>query len=137
MNIFVFSKRLENAFLWIYELLMLIYKKHTYNEKLLFSQARSNHQGFSIKKAILNIFVIFTGNHPFWNLFTKKRLQDRCFPVYIVKFLRTSILKNICEQLFLTIVLIVTPTEYPFQQTQSFETKKMWSALLDIENFNI
>ena len=29
--------------------------------------------------------------------FIKKRLQHRCFPVHIVKFLRTSILKNICE----------------------------------------
>ena len=29
----------------------------------------------------------------------KKRLQHRCFPVNIAKFLRTSILKNICEQL--------------------------------------
>ena len=33
--------------------------------------------------------------------FIKKRLQDRCFPVSIVKFLRTPILKNICEWLFL------------------------------------
>ena len=31
----------------------------------------------------------------------KKRLQDRCFPVNITKFLRTPILKNICEQLLL------------------------------------
>ena len=31
----------------------------------------------------------------------KKRLQHRCFPVNIAKFLRTPILKNICKQLHL------------------------------------
>ena len=36
--------------------------------------------------------------------FTKKRLQGRCFPANIVKFLRTSILKNICERLLLEIM---------------------------------
>ena len=34
-----------------------------------------------------------------WN-FIKKRLQQRRFPVDIEKFLRTSILNNICERLF-------------------------------------
>ena len=33
--------------------------------------------------------------------FLKKRLQHRSFPVSITKFLRTSILKNICERLLL------------------------------------
>ena len=33
--------------------------------------------------------------------FTKIRLQHRCFPVKFVKFLRTSILKNICQQMLL------------------------------------
>ena len=36
----------------------------------------------------------------FNNVF-KKRLQHRCFAVKIAKFLRTPILKNICEQLLL------------------------------------
>ena len=30
-----------------------------------------------------------------------KRLQRRCFPVNIAKYLRTLILKNVCEQLLL------------------------------------
>ena len=34
--------------------------------------------------------------------FTKKRLQHRCFPVNIVIFLRTPILKNICKRLLLS-----------------------------------
>ena len=37
--------------------------------------------------------------------FIKKRLQQRCFPVNITKFLRTPILKNVCEQLVLFIIL--------------------------------
>ena len=36
--------------------------------------------------------------------FIKKRLQHRCFPVNIAKFLRTPILKNICEWLLLIIL---------------------------------
>ena len=37
--------------------------------------------------------------------FTKERLQHRCFPVNNTKFLRTPILKSICEQLLLLIVI--------------------------------
>ena len=33
--------------------------------------------------------------------FIRKRLQHRCFPVKLVKFLRTLILKSICERLLL------------------------------------
>ena len=33
---------------------------------------------------------------------SKKRLQHRCFPENFATFLRTPILKNICERLFLT-----------------------------------
>ena len=36
--------------------------------------------------------------------FIKKRLQHKCFPKNIAKFLRTTILKNICEQLLLVLV---------------------------------
>ena len=35
--------------------------------------------------------------------FIKKKLQHRCFPVIIAKFLRIPILKNICERLLLFI----------------------------------
>ena len=33
--------------------------------------------------------------------YNKKRPQLKCFPVNIAKFLRTPILKNTCEELFL------------------------------------
>ena len=36
----------------------------------------------------------------------KDRLQHRSFPVNIAKFLRTPILKNICEQLLLSLTLL-------------------------------
>ena len=54
------------------------------------------------KKAVLKYFAIFTGKHLCWSLkFIKMRLQHRCFPVNIAKFLRAPILKNICERLLL------------------------------------
>ena len=69
------------------------------------------------KKAVLKIFAIFTEKHLYWNLFlyknaglqacsfVKKRLQHRCFPVNIDKFLRALILKNICGWLLLRVFL--------------------------------
>ena len=56
------------------------------------------------KTAVLKNFAIFTGKHLCWNLFfnnsfIKKRLQHRSFLANIEKFLRTPILKNICERL--------------------------------------
>ena len=69
------------------------------------------------KKAVLKNFAIFTGRHLCWNLllnknaglqgpsFIKKRLEHRCFFANIEKFLRTPILKNICERLLLRVSL--------------------------------
>ena len=37
--------------------------------------------------------------------FISKRLQLRCFPMNIAKFLRTPILRNICERLLLTMAI--------------------------------
>ena len=36
-------------------------------------------------------------------LYLKKKLQHRCFPVKFAKYLRTAVLKNDCEQLILGI----------------------------------
>ena len=51
------------------------------------------------EKGVLKNFAIFTGAHLWWAglqvcNFTKKKLQHRCFPVNIGKFLWTPILKN-------------------------------------------
>ena len=65
-----------------------------------------------LQKAVLKSFSIFTEKHLCWSLFLnknaglqswnfiKKRLQHRFFSVNIAKFLRTPVLKNICERLF-------------------------------------
>ena len=65
------------------------------------------------KKAVVKIFLIFSRKHLSWSLsfskiagvrpatLLKKRPQQRCFPVEIVTFLRTPIMKNIWERLFL------------------------------------
>ena len=65
------------------------------------------------EKYVLKNFAILTEKHECWCFFLiklqfvrpvtliKKGLQHRCFPVNIAKFLRTPILKNICEPLLL------------------------------------
>ena len=63
-------------------------------------QFQSHHWRCSIKNASLKNFAIFTRKHLRWSLF-KKRIQHRCFPVNIAKFLRTPSLENMCERLFL------------------------------------
>ena len=60
------------------------------------------------KKGVLKNFTIFTRKHLCWSLFgvfgvnfIKKWLQHRYNPVNITKYLRTPILNNIWERLFL------------------------------------
>ena len=59
--------------------------------------------------------------------FIKKRLRHRCFPVKFAKFLRTPILKNICERLPLALGLMElyinsanTAQEMKFSLTENF-----------------
>ena len=73
----------------------------------LFSLIGSSHRRCSIKRAVLK-FAIFTHGNTCVGVseteacnFIKKRLQHRFFPVNITKFLRTPILKNMCERLLL------------------------------------
>ena len=61
-----------------------------------------------LKKAVLKNFAIFTGKHVCWNLFFNKNasLQGPSFiKKRLEKFLRTPILKNICERLLLRVSL--------------------------------
>ena len=76
------------------------------NHRDLVGLFRSRHRRCSVKKGILKNFANFTGKHLCLSLlqacnFIKKKLQHWCFPVKFTKFLRTSILKNICERLIL------------------------------------
>ena len=75
--------------------------------------SRSSHQRYSIKKAVLKNFAIFTGKRLCLNLlliktynFPRKRLRHRCFPVNIAQILITLILMKICEQLLLSFLLL-------------------------------
>ena len=76
------------------------------------SAYRSSHYSDSIKKAVRNIHRKMPLLESLFNKvagllacnFIKKRLQHRCFPVNVAKFLRTDILKNICERLFLCLM---------------------------------
>ena len=61
------------------------------------------------EKGVLKNFASITRKHLCWSLslirlHASERLQHGCFPVNFVKFLRTSILKNICEWLLLLFV---------------------------------
>ena len=67
--------------------------------KACFLQDRSSHHRCPIKKAVLKNFAIFKAKHLRWSLFFKNRLQHRCLPMNIAKFLRAAILKNIYERL--------------------------------------
>ena len=82
--------------------------RHTMNHSDLLILFRSSHQRCSVKRTVLKNFAIFTGKHLRRNCFLlklktcnfiRKRLRHRCFSVNIVKFLRTTTLKNTCEQL--------------------------------------
>ena len=66
-------------------------------------------------ESVLKNVVIFTGKQLCWSLFLiklqackfiEKRLEHWCFPLHVRKFLRTPILKDISEQLLLTILLV-------------------------------
>ena len=58
----------------------------------------TSHRRCSVKRGVFKNFAIFTGKHLFWSL------QHRFFPVKSAKFLRTPILKNICERLLLNLL---------------------------------
>ena len=61
----------------------------------------------SVKETALKTYAELTGKHRFWSLFSIKfqgfSETGVCFPVNLVKFLRTPILENICELLLLHI----------------------------------
>ena len=63
---------------------------------------KSSYRRRSIKKAVLKNFSILIGKHRFSSRqLYYKETPTQCFPANIAKFLRISILKNICERLLL------------------------------------
>ena len=81
--------------------------RHTMNHRDLLGLFRSSHRRCSIKKGVLKNFANFTGKHLCWSLFLITDLQARNFikkillQCFLIKLLRTPILKNICERLLL------------------------------------
>ena len=98
--------------------------------------SRSSHQRCSIEKVVLENFAIFTGKHLLESLFNKLALQHRCFPVDVAKFLRTSILKNICERLLLFISGLLQLSQlsqrHTFLKIHSLTEKAFWLKFLSI-----
>ena len=76
---------------------------HSYSIEL----HRSSHRRYSKKTGVLKNFSKLTGKHLGQSLFFNKvaglspATWYRCFPVNFAKFLRATILKNICERLLL------------------------------------
>ena len=81
-----------------------------------FSQEQKQPPEIFCKTNVLKIFTIFTEKRLCWShffnkvagisclqhgRFIKKRLQHRFFPVNIANILKTRIMKNNCEELFL------------------------------------
>ena len=82
----------------------------------VFPLYRSIHSQMFFKIGVLKYFSIFTGKHLCWSLFLikfisnflKKRLQHRCFPMNIVKFLRIAFSIEHFLWLLLTVYIDIT-----------------------------
>ena len=93
-------------------------------EQLVYQTDKNSHRKCSVKKAFVKTSQYPQGNTGvgvFFNKvadlqtcnFIKKTLLHRCFPVNIVKFVRASVLNNICVQLILNwaVALKTIPTQ--------------------------
>ena len=90
--------------------------KKIFFPELIQRRSRSKHRTCYVKKGVLKNVGNFRGKHEWLESlfkkitclqtsnFIKKRLQHRCFSVKFAEFLRISILKNIWEGLFLTVL---------------------------------
>ena len=84
--------------IWPSLILLLFYKNSLFVKTLKF--IRSNYRSCYVKKSVAKNFANFTEKHLFRSLFLmfiNKSLQHRCFPVKVVKFLRTSISEKITK----------------------------------------
>ena len=71
-------------------------------------------------------------------IFIKKRLQHRCFPVNIAKFLKTPILNYICEPLLISEIQTTNNLIYILAENFIFNFRiyKIFSYLLSFANFS-
>ena len=102
-----------------HKILLLIHRYLEIYHIACFLENRINNFGLNLpQKVLLYLQRVLEYWYDWENLalagsFTKKRLQRRCFPANVVKFLRAPILQNICERLLLTF-------EYYLEQTCYF-----------------
>ena len=71
--------------------------------------------------------------------FIKKRLQHKCFPVHIEKFLRTPILKNICQQLFSPLIqnfLLQIQMVCQYKKNPEYTKVAEYKNVSEYKNFN-
>ena len=104
------------------------------------SLQRSSHWRCTVKKVFLkisqisqeNVFVGVSFNKieglKTWN-FIKKRLQGRCFPLKFARFLRTLILKKICERLLLSSLPHLAWYVGTYESTISIIRTHVWSLM--------
>ena len=97
------------------------YFKDFFNKKFHVSLVKfqvllRKRESATCKKGVLTNFANFTGKHLCWSFFIKKRLQYRYFPVKFAKFIKTPILNNICERLFLkrSLIILIYNSQSPY-----------------------
>ena len=88
--------------------------RHTMNHKDLLGLFRSSHQRCSVKKGVLKNVANFTGMHLCWSLFlitlqifrpvTLLKRYSNTDSMKFVKFLKTPLLKDICNRLLLFVL---------------------------------
>ena len=92
--------KMENLRVFKFNLLVPLFRPWLFRVVLFFyiSIYGSSHRSCSVKMVFLKFRKFYRKTPVLESLFIKKRLQHRCFLVKFAKFLRTPILKNICER---------------------------------------
>ena len=107
---FLFTEEKLHGFDYV-KINYVLFKRERHSRAVVHSCSSRCSQMF-FKIGALKIFAIFTGKHLWQSLFLikfkdlqacnsiKKRLQHRCFPVNIAKFLRTAFSQNTSDGCF-------------------------------------
>ena len=121
---------------------------------------RSRRSQMFFKIGVLKNFAIFTGKHLCWSLFLiqlqaqaqackfiRKRLQHRCFPVNIAKFLKTASFTEHLQWLLLHLIsqflneeIFIEPTvfaDFPAICQKDTETVRLMKFLLPVNQVKI
>ena len=129
------KKNGKSIFFFIFNLSVPLFKPSLFRVVLFFNISiyESSHR-CSVTKSVLKNFANFPKKHLFLSLFLvklqaeacnfiKKKLQHSCFPVKFAKFLKTPILKNICERLLLNLSRCYASPWNDFKETYKTEKR--------------